>query len=240
MVTTREYVRAEGDVISIISERVVRQVSYADFISNLQSTKISTPILPHGTIWYESSGVDKLYALQLPPKKRVVPYNEKFYTIGFPSLVIVIKVSGTMVVNVALAVAKKPVVSFEDALFRVPLPNMDDRGVLCLGYEFSLENNQYKTEVERIAGAVSYIESSKYNNHLLPIVKWIPTELRGDYAYRSQQLGGPEELQLAESELHNVLSKWQELTSTDNWLQALDDMDWILFRTFSEFIHGGM
>ena len=236
--TIKEFWQADEEGVKLMTLKEERRLTFDEFVLRLQSTKVSTPILPHGTIWYEHNNTDKLFALQLPPRKRTIPYYGKYYEIGCPSFVMLVKTSGTFVANVALAAAKKPVNDFDDQLIRVPLPNMDDRGALCLGCDFGSDGTKFKTEIERIRNTIAHIEASKYNNHLLPLTEWVPADIRGTYSYKMQY--GDNRETSAQHEYHNVLTRWAEMTKNDDWLQVLDVIEWAPFGSFTNFIRGGI
>ena len=217
----------------LISIQEVRTISFSEFIDRLQVQRISTPILPRA-IWYEDTGVDKMYAIETPPRRRVVPYFEKYYDLGFPALIFLVRTSGNYIANVALAVATSDINDFEDQLFRLPLPNMDDRSLLCLGTKFDTEIAGMTDLLKKVKYVLSFFETSRYNDHLLPLHEWIPDELRGDYNIAQEH--NPID------SFHGVLARWQELTKGEDWLQVVNGtkktgpkISWIPFKTFRQF-----
>ena len=211
--------------------------TFDEFILKMQSKKMSSPILPHGTVWFEANDPEKLHAIQIPPKKRTIPYYGKFYEIGFPSLVLLVKTAGTFVVNVALCVAMKPIRDFEDELFRLPLPNMDDRGCLCLGFSHDTQAAKFTTEVERIRYIVEHVETSKYNDHLLPLSDWVPPELRGSYK-SGDQYSERDSTTTRKNAYNEVLENWSKLTEGSDWLKIVENIEWDEFKKFHSFIRG--
>jgi hypothetical protein len=235
----KEIWQADKDGVKQVRIEELQRVSHDEFVRLLQDNKISTPILPYGTIWYEHNNTDKIYVIQLPPKKRTIPYYDKYYELGFPSMVIAVKVSGAMIANVGQAIALRPIDNFDTDLFRLPMPNMDNRGFLCMGFDFDMENTHAVSEVQRVRNVIEHIETSKYNNHLLPIGNWIPDKIRGDYKFTAQLTAGPDDILKAQTAYYKVLEEWATLTTGDGWLQAVANMGWAPLRKFSEFVRGG-
>lgn len=235
-----EFFRADADGVTVMTLSETRRVSYDDFTRRLQDSRLSTPILPHGTIWYEHNNTDKLFALQLPPKRRMIAYYDRFFTIGFPSLILLVKTSGKMVVNAALALATKPIDQFEDPLRRLPLPNMDNRCILCMGWDFGIDNTQASHETARVRTVVEHVETSRYNDHLLPQTAWVPQPIRGDYEYIGQSMAGRRDIQEAKQAFYGVLERWQEYTAGDDWLTLIAETEWAPLMSFSNFVRGGI
>lgn len=237
MSEVKKFWKGDDEGVVLISEREEARISYDEFILRLQSQKIVTPVLPYGTIWYENNSVDKRYAIQIPPKKRTVAYYKKFYEIGFPSLIVLVKTSGAFIANVALAGALKPVKDFDDPLIRVPLPNMDDRGMLCLGWDHDVNSASRNTEVDRVRATIEHIETSQYNDHLLPLTQWVPKDFRGEYVLARQDGAGDEAGRQA---YYGVMERWAEKSEGPDWLKALDGIAWATLKSFADFVRGGM
>jgi len=218
----KEFWQADEEGVKLMTLTEEKRISFDEFITRLQRSKISTPILPHGTIWYESNNNEKVYVIQLPPRRRTIPYFQKFYDIGFPSIVALIKLAGSHVVNVALAATVKPINNLTDVVLRLPLPNMDDRGILCLGSEFDRISAAKSGELDRIRETITYIETSKYNDHLLPPGDWIPKDIRGSFAYAFASGSNT-----AKEDFHGVLERWAILTAGDDWLKVVEKFEWI-------------
>lgn len=235
-----EFFRADKDGVAFCTTKVEKVYTYDEFILRLQSKRMSSPILPHGTIWFDANESEKLHAIQIPPKRRNIPYYDKYYEIGFPSLVLLVKTSGSYVVNVALCVAKKPITDFDEPLFRLPLPNMDDRGILCLGFNFDTQGAKYNTEVERIRAVAEYVETSKYNDHLLPLTNWVPKEILPPHYKFGDQYEGEESVAIAKTHYHDILKLWSKATEGTDWFKAVDKIKWAEFKTFSTFVRGSI
>lgn len=235
MSTVQTIWQADDEGVKLITLKEECRISFDEFVQKLQSGKTTTPILPYGTIWFESNATDKLFVIQVPPRKRMIAYYEMFYEIGFPWLIVKVKQSGAMIANVGLALSREPIETFDAPVLRLPLPNMDDRALLCLGYEFNVLNAGQKTDIKRVNDLIEYIETSKYNNHLLPADDWIPSEIRGDYELPTQY-GSASDMETAMLAYHGVLEAWAALSADDNWKDKITDLTWTGLSSFSDFV----
>lgn len=246
MAEVKEFWRGDQDGVALIEEREKRRVSYDEFIQRMQTNKVTTPILPHGTIWYQSESNRSRYVIQLPPKKRTVPYYTDWFEIGCPSFVLLVNTSHTYITNMALAMAMAPIVDTGDMLFRPPIPNQQDRGHLCVGGDLGIDAAECATEIERVRKGIAHMENSRYNNHLLPRTEWVPEEFLGlgesedkddprRYRYNDQN-DFSSGLRYAEKAYKFVLKRWAKMTSGDDWLEVVQRIGWKSFKTFGEFV----
>ncbi len=224
-----EFWKADKDGVKLMSLREERRVNYAEFIAKMQLNRVATPVLPYGTIMYREDKTDTRYLIQVPPKVRTIPYFKQFFKIGFPSLVILVKVTGKFIGNAAMAGAVGPIYSEADALIRVPLPNVDNRGILCMGYDFDVESSNKSAVLERIGHMLSYIEASKYNDHLLPDKEWIPQEFVGSVKYDTTS-------DAMAKDYEKILENWSAATSGEDWLKKVRKINWVPFKTVDEFM----
>lgn len=165
----RQFVRVEGDMVEVVTETITKQFPLDVFqqtLVDMQPKKgpdIETPALPVGTRFFVRKGGYEFYVLEQPPRKRHMvtggdshpgffkgKKNEQY---AMPYVVFVIQVpEGKSHVTPGFRVffAKHPLSSLDDPLFIAPLPNLDNRGTICVGNTPSAEAPTTALAVEQI------------------------------------------------------------------------------------------
>lgn len=149
---TRSFMRIEGDLAEMVTETITKQVPIEvlqeQLVALMPSKKLDivTPGLPVGTRFFVSRGEYEFYVIEQQPRKRVVLTGpdghpgffaeQKSNPFAMPYVIFVVQaVAGAKQVTPALRVffSKEPLRSMDDKLLIAPLPNLDDRGTICVG-----------------------------------------------------------------------------------------------------------
>ncbi len=141
---SRTYLRIEGDLVSLVSEVIDREVLLPDLLTELTQSQIATtPRLPTGCrFWLRSGTMDRsVFVLEQPPSRRTITYQASrragsepvSYRIALPYVVFVVSVIGEQIEGLATYFRTAAIRSLDDALLCSTLPNTSDDGVVCLG-----------------------------------------------------------------------------------------------------------
>jgi hypothetical protein len=157
-------------------------------LRSLGQSQIETPLLPFGTVIMKSSGSTSVYFIQRPPEKVVIRFVPKstdktttdrkatHYTIAYPWRVFGLLFKGKIVSDYFLRFAKGPIRHMNDELYRPPIPNIDDKGGLCVGY--GMVGHTGKESIPEAADkTIDWVDKSNYNNDLPTEVGYIPKEM---------------------------------------------------------------
>lgn len=148
----RSYLRIEGDIAEIVTETISKQVpldalqqQLADLMPKKQ-IEMQTPALPVGSRFYASRGGYEFFVIEHQPRKRVMVTGpdehpgffakQQTNPFAMPYVIFVLQVQpGATTVSPAMRVffSKEPLRSMDDKLLIAPLPNLDDRGTICVG-----------------------------------------------------------------------------------------------------------
>lgn len=148
----RTFLRIEGNLAEIVTEQITKQVPVDQLQSALvdmmpkKGTEITTPALPVGARFFVRKGGYEYYVIEQPPQKRVMVTGgdttpgwfkgKKTQLYGMPYVIFVIQVpEGATQVTPGFRVffRTEPLNSLDDPLLIAPLPNLDDRGTICVG-----------------------------------------------------------------------------------------------------------
>lgn len=148
----RTFLRIEGDIAELITEHITKQVPVNQLQQALvdmmpkQGTEISTPALPVGTRFFVRKGGYEYYVIEQPPTKRVMVTGgdstpgwfkgkkTKLYAMPYVIFVIQVPEGATQVTpGFRVFFAQEPLNSMDDTLLIAPLPNLDNRGTICVG-----------------------------------------------------------------------------------------------------------
>ncbi len=151
-VQERKFLRIEGDIAEIVNETIVKQVPVSELQQQLldmlpkAGTEIATPALPVGTRFFVRKGGYEYYVVEQHPRKRVMVTGgdatpgyfatKRTSPFAMPYVEFVIQVpEGATNVTPGFRVffSDKPLRTMDDPLLIAPLPNLDDRGTICVG-----------------------------------------------------------------------------------------------------------
>lgn len=149
----RTFLRVEGDIAEVVTETITKQVPVVELQKQLvnmmpkQQDEVTTPCLPKGTRFYVAKGGYEYFVLEQEPRKRTMLTGGDgsapgFFTeqgshvFGMPYVIFVIQVpAGATKVTPGFRVffSKEPLRTLDDKLLIAPLPNLDNRGTICVG-----------------------------------------------------------------------------------------------------------
>ncbi len=141
---SRTFLRIEGDLVSLVSEAVDREVTLPDLLTELTSSQIAiTPRLPTGCrYWLRSPTTDRqIFVIEQAPSRRTIEYHASrrhdsepvTYRIALPYVVFVISTYGEQIEGLSTYFRTEPVGSLDATLLCSTLPNTSDDGLVCLG-----------------------------------------------------------------------------------------------------------
>ncbi len=170
---SRAYLRIEGDLVSLISEVIDREVLLPDLLTELTQSQVAiTPRLPTGCrFWLRSGSMDRsVFVLEQPPARRTITYQASrragsepvSYRLALPYVVFVVSVIGEQIEGLATYFRTASIRSLDDALLCSTLPNTSDDGVVCLG---SVRVSG-ATVGERVDALVGAFWASRFNQDL--------------------------------------------------------------------------
>jgi hypothetical protein len=141
---SRTFLRIEGDLVSLVSEVIDREVTLPDLLTELTSTGVAiTPRLPTGCrYWLRSHDADRqVFVIEQAPSRRTIEYHASrradsepvSYRIALPYVVFVVSTTGEQIEGLSTYFRTEPVGSLDAVLLCSTLPNTSDDGRVCLG-----------------------------------------------------------------------------------------------------------
>jgi hypothetical protein len=141
---SRTYLRIEGDLVSLVSEVIDREVVLADLLAELTTTQVQiTPRLPTGCrFWVRSGAADRqVFVVEQAPMRRTIEYQASrrygtepvIHRLALPYVVFVVSTAGEQIEGLATYFRAAPLRSLDDPLYHSCLPNTSDEGLVCLG-----------------------------------------------------------------------------------------------------------
>ena len=141
---SRTFLRIEGDLVSLVTEVIDREVSLPDLLTELTTATVAmTPRLPTGCrFWIRSGTTDRsVFVLEQPPSRRTIEYHASrrhdseptTYRLALPYVVFVVSTIGDQIEGLATYFRTQPIASLDATLLCSTLPNTSDDGVVCLG-----------------------------------------------------------------------------------------------------------
>jgi hypothetical protein len=171
----------EGDIVSFVEERDKGSVEIESFINALrQGEGVVSGFLPNNTIYFirekvvNQERIDaqrKLFVIEQPCRKTSVAWNnpstgeKEYYKVALPFVLFFIVTSGEVINDIYPCCSKKKIVSLDDPIFVLPLPNIYEggHGKLCTG-EVRIPRNQ-PLHI-KINALVNAYYTSNFNNDL--------------------------------------------------------------------------
>lgn len=215
-----KYLKMEGGSIRLIEERVVEESSSEEWLEVMKSqSSISTGLMPRDCIFHFRAPADgngkvrSVYVLEKEPKIIQITFKKggrgsdsqiKRYRISLPFCLFFIPVIQGIAQELYVCCSKKKIVTVNDEVFVLPLPNMYDggHGQLCTGGSGGMKMPKGKPLHIGLNSLVKDFFTSEFNRDL-------SFELPGIFANVDPN-NNPD------------FTKWEELTK-ENPLVAISD-----------------
>ena len=170
---SRTFLRIEGDLVSLVTEVIDREVILPDLLVELTSSQLAiTPRLPTGCRFWLRAGTTSrcVFVIEQPPQRRTIEYlvNRRYgaepttYRLALPYVVFVVTTYGDQIEGVATFFRTAPIDSLDATLFCSTLPNTSDDGLVCLG-SVRVSGASVGERVDALIGA---FWSSRFNQDL--------------------------------------------------------------------------
>ena len=170
---SRTFLRIEGDLVSLVSEVIDREVALPDLLAELTTTQVQvTPRLPIGCrFWIRSGAYDRqVFVVEQAPMRRTVEYQASrrqasepvTHRLALPYVVFVVSTTGEQIEGLATYFRTAPLRSLDDPLCHSCLPNTSDEGLVCLG---SVRVSG-ATVGERVDALIGAFWASRFNQDL--------------------------------------------------------------------------
>jgi hypothetical protein len=170
---SRTFLRIEGDLVSLVTEVIDREVSLPDLLTELTTATVAiTPRLPTGCrFWIRSGTTDRqVFVLEQPPSRRTIEYHASrrhdseptSYRLALPYVVFVVSTIGDQIEGLSTFFRTQPIASLDATLLCSTLPNTSDDGVVCLG---SVRVNG-RSVGERVDALIGAFWASRFNQDL--------------------------------------------------------------------------
>lgn len=141
---SRTFLRIEGDLVSLVTEVIDREVALPDLLTELTSSQVAiSPRLPTGSrFWLRSGTTDRqVFVVEQPPTRRTIEYhaNRRYgseptiYRLALPYVVFVVSTIGEQIEGLSTFFRTEPIGSLDATLLCSTLPNTSDDGLVCLG-----------------------------------------------------------------------------------------------------------
>jgi hypothetical protein len=160
---SRTFLRIEGDLVSLVTEVIDREVTLPDLLTELTTAEVAfTPRLPTGCrYWIRSGTTDRqVFVIEQAPSRRTIEYHASrrrdseptTYRLAVPYVVFVVSTIGDQIEGLSTYFRTQPVASLDATLCCSPLPNTNDDGIVCLG--------------ERVDALIGAFWASRFNQDL--------------------------------------------------------------------------
>jgi len=170
---SRTYLRIEGDLVSLISEVIDREVALPDLLAELTTTQVQlSPRLPTGCrFWFRAGTTDRqVFVAEQAPMRRTIEYHASrrhdseptSYRIALPYVVFVVATIGDQIEGLSTYFRTQTIASLDATLFSSTLPNTNDDGIVCLG---SVRVSG-ATVGERVDALIGAFWASRFNQDL--------------------------------------------------------------------------
>ncbi len=139
---SRTFLRIEGDLVSLVTEVIDREVTLPDLLTELTSSQLAiTPRLPTGCrFWLRAGTTDRcVFVVEQPPGRRTIEYHVSrrydaeptTYRLALPYVVFVVSTYGDQIEGVATYFRTEPIGSLDaNALLLDPAEHLRRRARL--------------------------------------------------------------------------------------------------------------
>ena len=171
---SRTFLRIEGDLVSLVTEVIDREVSLPDLLTELTTATVAmTPRLPTGCrFWIRSGTTDRqVFVLEQPPSRRTIEYHASRAVLQRTDQLSArpavrrlrgLLRSATRSRGCPPFFRTQPIASLDATLLCSTLPNTSDDGVVCLG---SVRVNG-RSVGERVDALIGAFWASRFNQDL--------------------------------------------------------------------------
>ncbi len=170
---SRTFLRIEGDLVSLVSEVIDREVALPDLLAELTTTQVQlSPRLPTGCrFWIRPGTTDhQVFVAEQAPMRRTIEYHASrrhdseptSFRIALPYVVFVVSTYGEQLEGLSTFFRTAPLRSLDDGLSCSTLPNTNDDGIVCLG---SVRVSG-ATVGERVDALIGAFWASRFNQDL--------------------------------------------------------------------------
>jgi hypothetical protein len=170
---SRTFVRIEGDLVSLVSETIDREVMLPDLLAELAGSAVTiSPRLPANTRYWIRGGVRdrSVFVIEQPPTRRTITYHASrrydaepgSFRLSLPYVVFVVATLSSSVELLTTFFRTAPISSLDAPLLVSTLPNTGDDGVVCMG---SVRVNGASVG-ERVDALVAAYWASTFNQDL--------------------------------------------------------------------------
>jgi hypothetical protein len=139
---SRTFLRIEGDLVSLITEVIDREVTLPDLLAELTTAQVAiTPRLPTGCrFWIRSGTTDRsVFVVEQPPSRRTIEYHASrrrdseptTYRLALPYVVFVVSTIGEQIEGLSTYSGRSRSRRSTRRSFPT-LPNTNDDGIVCL------------------------------------------------------------------------------------------------------------
>lgn len=170
---SRTFLRIEGDLVSLVTEVIDREVTLPDLLTELTTAQVAmTPRLPTGCrFWIRSGTTDRqVFVVEQPPSRRTIEYHASrrreseptTYRLVVPYVVFVVSTISDQIEGVSTYFRTQPIASLDATLCCSTLPNTNDDGIVCLG-SVRVSGSSVGERVDALIGA---FWASRFNQDL--------------------------------------------------------------------------
>lgn len=165
----RSFLRIEGNLAELVTETITKQVPVEQLQQQMldmlpkKGTEITTPALPNGTRFFVRKGGYEYYVIEQAPRKRVMVTGgdetpgwfkgKKTNPYAMPYVIFVIQVpEGATQVTPGFRVffRTESLNTLDDPLLIAPLPNLDNRGTICVGSTPAAQGTTTRYAIEEV------------------------------------------------------------------------------------------
>lgn len=203
--------------------------SLADVEAEIVSTApMDTPVLPigdqGGTVAYGQNKSLKIFWVQRPEMLLNIEYHnestgsKRAVTIAWPWQLYCIVCERFTPLRVAMFFTKGPITKSSDTVYYTPMPNSDDNGTLCVGYEFTGFISKAISYDDMVRKTIYWLATATLNHELTNSArKYAPVEFQ---KMKPKAISGP-------SELFDRWTKWTDDAKEKNEWRSINRLDWI-------------
>jgi Prokaryotic E2 family D len=141
---SRTFLRIEGDLVSLVSETIDREVALPDLLAELASSEVTvSPRLPTNTrFWIRGGTSDRsVFVIEQPPTRRTITYHASrrydaepgSFRLSLPYVVYVVATLSSSIELLTTFFRTAPISTLDAPLLCSTLPNTGDDGIVCMG-----------------------------------------------------------------------------------------------------------
>lgn len=201
-----------GEGTAILVEEIIHDiVPLEDFRRAISLNKVTTPILPFGTIYYEESGDSVKIVVVRRAEVRDLNHANVIFKVAMPHRIYTLRLRNGVVRGCKQHFALDLPGSLEAPLFQAPFPNRTDSGGLCQSGVMITANQE--TIAFKVDHVVNQVERTRHNtDHISYALRTMPAEFRQDNT----------------SNYKRMLESWKSWTQEhmETWEADLHEISW--------------